>query len=495
MDWWTSLTWPDLLAVLLWLCAVAWAVCDFRRLSKRTPAPTATPRQTQGQDTRPDLPHPGLEQPSTWAASAAWEPFAPSQSHVTQSSALPVSQKAAAVEIPDATALIAPINEAVAPIAESSAAPTQRRQHDQSTLILIERQFEPGLPGYIYVMRSDFHREHVYKVGFTRRAPDVRRLELDSQASEVGDVSEFRLIAARRVEGCAECEIALFEAMPERRVTMLREYFHGTEEAIRAAVSAIVATLVDGVATPTCALPADHWKASPAVPWAHVTTCRVPARPSPEGGWIYVLRNFWHRDGVHKVVCSRRDVSSVQTRINAAQKAATSQLGFYEVVAARGVHSVPAARTQIRALLGDIRIDRGRDHFDAPLAELERRLAAMSDLPPQSTPDRWPLNEARRRSPAQSLARSSLKSGVPRKSASRRLCAGATPDLFDPQTEPSLHDEFAVTALNPNWKAWTARCDACKTPVRYFAQFDERANVACDVCSHNTRIHPGKHVL
>jgi len=210
---------------------------------------------------------------------------------------------------------------------------------------------------------------------------------------------------------------------------------------------------------------------------------------------LYVLRNFWHREGVHKVVCSRRDISTVLGRLNNMQKRATSQLGFYEVIAAKGVHSVPAERARLNAVIGDIRIDRGRHFVDVPFSELERRLLKIGEGQTHAEspqPSERPRGQMRAPGPSSAHAATKSLTGALRRKP--KLVETAT-DLFGSVSGDSPLDETPKAATDPGWQAWTVRCDACKALVPYIARMDEQMDVPCQDCSYTMRMRPGKHAL
>ena len=100
-------------------------------------------------------------------------------------------------------------------------------------------------PGYLYVMRSGAHALDMYKIGKTRRSPDVRAQEL---ARGTGVPTRFDVLASWEVGDIDNTEREVHESLAPYRVSRRREFFRAPLSSIIQKIDEVVARLRNEVA-------------------------------------------------------------------------------------------------------------------------------------------------------------------------------------------------------------------------------------------------------
>ena len=332
-----------------------------------------------------------------------------------------------------------------------------------------------GVPGFLYLARNDERREHLYKIGYTTGLPQGRMKTLNEQVADAVDIGAFRLVHSVPVGSSYDMEQALFAALAERRVVGEREFFYGPEKALIRAMDALIRVPEDGGESINDFLASNPWGEFGGPPSAVLAECPIPPRSNPEGGWIYVCRNFWHRPGTSYYSVSKETPAAVVKRLNEAQRDFTSQLGFYRIVACRAVDSTETARQHAQLLFSPYRIDARKQFVRASLDLLRTIMECVNGgVAPPPAPPRTP--------PAQPIVR-------------------PIPEPPPPEVKregPILVDVVVGFAAPREWAPWTARCMGCNTLLRYRGLIGERANVECPLCKNtvsakigSTRVHIG----
>ena len=172
----TSLAWPEVLGPLAFLCAVAWVAWILRGNDRNGRSP---PGAREGTELPESKAH-GSVQDIIWGISTD---KSAASNRATEASHAPTALHADARIAPR---LQEPHHE---PPSASSAglgefpAQSQLASRSEGTLGASFTDDSDhflrhaGQVGYIYVMRSEFHREHVFKVGYTTQDPAARRID------------------------------------------------------------------------------------------------------------------------------------------------------------------------------------------------------------------------------------------------------------------------------------------------------------------------------
>lgn len=313
-----------------------------------------------------------------------------------------------------------------------------------------------GVPGFLYLARNDERRENLYKIGYTTDLPQGRIASLNKELGDAVDIGSFRLVHSVPVGSSYEMEQALFAALIERRVIGEREFFYGPEKALVRALDALVRMPEDGGETINELLAAGPLGSIGGPPPAVLAECSIPPRSNPEGGWIYVCQNFWHKPSTSYYSVSKEAPTAVIRRLNKAQRSLTSQLGFYRIVVCRAVDSTETAKQHAQLLFAPYRIDPKKQFVRASMDVLRTIVDSINGgvaAPPQP----------------EALAVEQHVAPQPR-----------TPK----QEGPILVDLVMGVAAPKHWAPWTARCVACNTLLRYRGAVGEQAPVCCPFCQH-----------
>jgi len=91
--------------------------------------------------------------------------------------------------------------------------------------------------GYIYVMRSAAHTIDMFKVGLTRRSPEIRSNEL---SRTTGSPDKFLVVQHWEVPDCTIAESQIHQRLEQYRVNPDREFFKAPYEVIRQAIEEVI---------------------------------------------------------------------------------------------------------------------------------------------------------------------------------------------------------------------------------------------------------------
>ena len=94
--------------------------------------------------------------------------------------------------------------------------------------------------GYIYVMRSAAHPKDVFKVGLTKRGPELRS---DDLSSETGAVDKFLVVLDWRVTDCVAAEKLIHERLDLYRINPKREFFQAPLKTIAEVIEQVLTEL------------------------------------------------------------------------------------------------------------------------------------------------------------------------------------------------------------------------------------------------------------
>lgn len=101
--------------------------------------------------------------------------------------------------------------------------------------------------GYIYVMRSASDKGYIYKIGLTRRLPEVRASEV---SRGTGVPTSYLVVEDWEVADCVLAEKIIHQELKDYRINEKREFFHAPykllREVIEKNVSAINNSMSDG---------------------------------------------------------------------------------------------------------------------------------------------------------------------------------------------------------------------------------------------------------
>lgn len=95
-------------------------------------------------------------------------------------------------------------------------------------------------PGTVYIVRSPSHQLDLYKIGLTRRGPDVRAGELTRSS---GVPLPFAVLAQWCVGDCAAVEKEIHTRLKAKRVNPNREFFHGRLQELIAVTNQVIVDL------------------------------------------------------------------------------------------------------------------------------------------------------------------------------------------------------------------------------------------------------------
>ena len=87
--------------------------------------------------------------------------------------------------------------------------------------------------GYIYAMRSASDKKDIFKIGLTRRTPDVRAKEV---SRGTGVPTEYLVVEEWEVADCVLAEKMIHDQLKEYRVNNKREFFRRPYKNIRKVV-------------------------------------------------------------------------------------------------------------------------------------------------------------------------------------------------------------------------------------------------------------------
>jgi Meiotically Up-regulated Gene 113 (MUG113) protein len=101
-------------------------------------------------------------------------------------------------------------------------------------------QYNGPDPGVVYVQRSPAHEINVYKIGVTRRSPEMRAAEL---SSATGVPLPFGVLANWQVGDCARVEREVHRKLASFRINPRREFFCAELSFIARTVDAVIGEL------------------------------------------------------------------------------------------------------------------------------------------------------------------------------------------------------------------------------------------------------------
>lgn len=315
-----------------------------------------------------------------------------------------------------------------------------------------------GVPGFLYLARNDARRPGLYKIGYTTQLPQSRIATLNAQVKNAVDLGSFRLIHSVPVGSSYDMEQALFTVLKGRRVIDQREFFFGDEKTFMRAMDALVQMPQDDGESINDFLESDPW-AGVLVPASSFEDCAIPPRSSATGGWLYLCANFWHEPDTFYYSVTQDSPGEVVRRLNDAQKALTSQLGFYRIVACRAVASTELARREAQVLLAPFKIEGRKNFVKLPLSRAREifnsidadAVAQVAPAPP------LPVAETNRSSASQ----------------------------------PIVVTEVKGRATHKSWSAWTHLCSGCGVLLRYQGQIGKECSVACPSCESQAVVRIG----
>ncbi|MBN8751136.1 MAG: GIY-YIG nuclease family protein [Variovorax sp.] len=318
------------------------------------------------------------------------------------------------------------------------------------------------MPGFLYLARNETRRQGLYKLGYSTQLPQSRMATLNDQIKGAVDFGTFRLIHAVPVGSSYDMEQALFEVLKSRRVVEKREFFFGSEKTFIRAMDALVRMPEDAGESVNDFLASEPWREEGEVPQPEPNDCDIPERGDPSGGGVYLCENFWHEPNTFYYSVSKDAPQALVQRLNAEQRALTSQVGFYRIVACRAVRSPDLVRRQAQALFAPFRLDTRKNFVRLPLAQARDIVEALD---------------------ADSLG-------------DETNLAPSSPEGRQGALEQSPHAAIAVSVVNRqrahnSWIAWTKVCSGCGTLLRYQGKVGEQAVVACPVCSWSAAVRLG----
>jgi hypothetical protein len=90
--------------------------------------------------------------------------------------------------------------------------------------------------GYVYVMRSAAHVKDIFKIGITRRLPDIRSEEL---SRTTGSPDKFLVVQEWEVSDCQKAERLIHQTLEQYRINTSREFFKAPYQLIRQAIEEV----------------------------------------------------------------------------------------------------------------------------------------------------------------------------------------------------------------------------------------------------------------
>lgn len=306
-----------------------------------------------------------------------------------------------------------------------------------------------GVPGFLYLARNDARRPGLYKIGYTTQLPQSRIGTLNAQLKDAVDLGSFRLIHSVPVGSSYDMEQALFAVLKGRRVIDQREFFFGDEKTFMRAMDALVRMPQDNGESINDFLKSDPW-AGETVPVSSFEDCAIPPRSSATGGWLYLCANFWHEPDTFYYSVTQDSPGEVVRRLNEAQKALTSQLGFYRIVACHAVASTGLARQQAQVLLAPFKLDTRKNFVKLSLSRAREIFESIDADAVVQVPPALLL-------PVANTNKSSA-------------------------SQPIVVTEVKGRAAHKSWSAWTNTCSGCGVLLRYQGQIGQACSVVCPCC-------------
>ena len=100
-----------------------------------------------------------------------------------------------------------------------------------------EKRIQGENPGYLYLMRSGTHSVDIYKIGKTKRSPDVRAREL---SGATGVPTKFEVLYTREVGDVDVVEREAHRRLRPYRISQRREFFRCSPQEIIEAVNSLL---------------------------------------------------------------------------------------------------------------------------------------------------------------------------------------------------------------------------------------------------------------
>lgn len=335
-----------------------------------------------------------------------------------------------------------------------------------------------GLPGFLYVARNSEHREGLYKVGYTTVGGAKRSNSLNLQLRIASDVGRFQLVFSVPAAAAYDAEQLVFEVLDGYRVVPGREFFLASETFLIECVSAVAAQCNDdfGLLNNLRTKVREQAGEAPSDARPEHPSADVPQLLNPAAGWVYIVRNDYHRTDTFRVGYSASDPARRIGRLNAIQRRMTSQIGFYRLVACQSVLEPKGSFVRLLKLIANRRIDPRRAFFNAPLAYLAEALAQVvtTDLAtreqPGTDPPEW-----------------KSKQHVDRPNPKRNIAGDCDTDLaiVGTRNEDSAGNVFVQSVsglISPSWAPWTAGCGRCGVVLRFTGAIGAASVVACPEC-------------
>lgn len=97
--------------------------------------------------------------------------------------------------------------------------------------------------GFIYVMRNPQYERNIFKVGLTRRTPDIRANDLSSTS---GVIDYFAVMQDWEVADCVLAEKEIHARLSTFRVTKRREFFKAPYKEIFSVIHEVVEEINNG---------------------------------------------------------------------------------------------------------------------------------------------------------------------------------------------------------------------------------------------------------
>lgn len=355
-----------------------------------------------------------------------------------------------------------------------------RNTHRRRMLPLTAEHYRrhAGLPGFLYVARNSEHRQGLYKVGYTTVGGAERSNSLNLQLRIASDVGRFQLVFSIPAAAAYDAEQLVFEVLDGYRVVPGREFFQAPETFLIECVSAVAAQCNDDFGLlndlRTKAREKKRETSSDARP--EHPRADVPERLSPAAGWVYIVRNDYHRTDTFRVGYSATDPAKRIGRLNAIQRRMTSQIGFYRLVASQSALNPKGSFMRLLKLIANRRIDPRRPFFNAPLAYLAEALTQVvtADLAtggqPETNPPEW-------------ICKRHMDALNPK----RNMAGDCDPDLpiVGTRTEDSAGTVFVQSIsglISSSWAPWTAGCGRCGVVLRFTGAIGATSVVACPEC-------------
>lgn len=306
--------------------------------------------------------------------------------------------------------------------------------------------------GFIYLARNSYHQPGLHKIGYTTLNPNARLKQLNNQHKIASDVGVFLLMHSVPVSDSYEAEQALFDVLSNARVAMKREFFFERQELL---IRGLEAARQFSVTQPDAFTQFNEWSQD-GNGWSNkrpenIVQMSVIPLIHPECGWVYIVRNPWHRDNIYRVSCTRHSPLKKVESLNAVQRQLTSQIGFYGLVYCVGISDVVTFQNCLNRHLSQYRIKGSRVFYDASLDTLKNTIREKVQKPtaPQVAVALQKI------SPAQIL-------------------------VEEVNVRPSKE-----------WVAWTSPCPGCGVILRLRGIIGVQESRACPVCAHGINCYIG----